>query len=256
MSVQDYDHGACHVLFTGTSGNGKSTLHWDLVRKEKARLKFVYDHKASEFSKRYGLSPVYDGPGLVEATAKGGWVCFDPIELFPGRLAAGFNFFCNYVWEVSQVVKGRKILICDELQRMITPTKEPREPLIVWECGRSFQIDTFCISQAPNRLHNTIRNQITRVYAFRQNDSNATEFLTQAGIDDNQVRNLPPYGYVWRDLNSGATGRGGPATAPDRKASPDPVPPGGRAATKTSGGSDRDSKGHTGSAPEQRIQAA
>ena len=104
----NFDHHSLKVLITGTSGTGKTTLWEELVRKEKARVKFVFDHQG-EFTRRFDQPAVFDPEQLCAATGKGGWVIFDPVKMFPGRSDAGFAFFCDYVLTVCETVRGRKI---------------------------------------------------------------------------------------------------------------------------------------------------
>jgi hypothetical protein len=207
---QDFSHPSCKVLVTGTSGTGKTTLFESLVRKERTRLWFVYDHQG-EFAARFKrLNAVVRGrEELLEKTAKGGWVIFDPLDVFPGRSQEGFEFFCDYIFEVSQKMPGRKILAVDELQVITSNTEPPQSLITLCETGRRFQVDLYCISQAPNRLHNAVRNQLTEVYTFRHSDKNALEYLAQNGFDADEVRGLKPFEWIHRNLNSGAIRRSG-----------------------------------------------
>lgn len=221
MSVQQFDHRGEKRLITGTSGTGKTTLFWAQLRAEKARLKFVFDHQG-EFSSRFKVAPVFDIEGLCEKTSLGGYVCFDPARMIAGgsfrdesgRLSPNqmaFAFFCDYVFEVSQTLKGRKILACDELQKLVSNRDEPQELLVILDTGRRYQLDCFFISQAPNRIHNAVRNQLTVIYTFRQMDANAVKYLADNGFDENEIRNLQNGCYLWRNLDSGENGKGGKA---------------------------------------------
>ena len=207
MTTQKFDHPSCKVLITGTSGTGKSTLLQKLTRQEPARLKFIYDHQG-EFATRFGIEPVTTLDGLMEKTAKGGYVCFDPVDLFKGKSPEGLNFYCDYVLAISEKIKGRKLFICDELQKLTTTRDEPGEFLALLDVGRRFQVDVFAISQAPNAIHNRIRNQLTEVYTFRQSDANAIKYLEDNGFDGEAVRNLrgkPHHDWLWRNLGNGET---------------------------------------------------
>ena len=133
---------------------------------------------------------------------------FDPIRMFPGKSVEGFAFFCDYVLAVSESLHGRKVFACDELQKLTDVRKEPEECLCILEVGRRLEIDVFAISQSPNRIHNAIRNQLTRVYTFRQHDKNALTFIAENGFDENAVRTLAKHRYLWRDLETGETGEG------------------------------------------------
>ncbi len=201
---QKFDHPSYKVLVTGTSGTGKSTLLQKLLAKEKAQWKYVYDHQG-EFSQRWKIPSVSNADDLEEKNLRKGWVIYDPVNDFAGKAPSGFDFFCQYVFLTAKTVNGRKLFVCDELQ-MLTDNRNPPEAfLTICETGRRFQIDVFCISQAPNRLHNTVRNQLTDVYTFRQSDEAAIKYLADNGFDPEQVRGLAEYEYIHRNLRTGAT---------------------------------------------------
>lgn len=229
MSVQVFSHPSKKVLITGVSGTGKTTLFEKLIRKEKARWKFVFDHQG-EFSARFNKPPATDIAELCEQTSQAGYVVFDPVkfqnELLPDGTRRGlpgaFAFFCDFVFAMAETMKGRKILICDELQKLVTVTKTPDELLCILDTGRRYQLDFFGISQAPNLIHNAIRNQITEIYTFRQCDKNAVQYLADNGFDENKIRNLEKFGFLWRNLATGADNFGGSEPArPDPKGDAD-----------------------------------
>lgn len=203
-NVQKFDHPSCKVLVTGVSGTGKTTLYSRLVHEATVNWRFVYDHQG-EFAQRFKKKSCRNGDELIEKTQKGGWVIYDPLEEFgkSGHTKEGFNFFCAYAFEVCQTQKGRKIFCVDELQKLTDIREVPVEFLAICETGRRFQMDVFCISQAPNRLHNAIRNQLTEVYTFRQSDKNAIEYLADNGFDADKVRELPKFHYLYRNLDTG-----------------------------------------------------
>lgn len=236
MSTSEvWDWPSTKILYAGSSGVGKTTLLEKRVRKEKARWKFVYDHKHGEFCKRFGAKPCFDFEDLSAATAKGGWVVFDPIRLYKGKPEEGFAFFCDYVFAISEQFKGRKLFICDELQKLLDTRREPDELLVVLDTGRVYQIDCFMITNACNGIHNRVRQQISEVYAFKQGDKNAASWLEEKGFNAEELYALPKFEYQWRNLDTGETSSSGhKAQAPGERTA-DAGSDGGGAAAKSDG---------------------
>lgn len=204
---QKFDHPSHKVLITGTSGTGKTELFWQKVRKERAQWKWVYDHQG-EWPGRFGVQSVLTPAALEDKATRKGWVVYDPVEGFPGRVAEGFDMFCEYVFLFSKGVGGRKLFCVDELQILTDNRTPPQALLTICETGRRYQIDVYAISQAPNRIHNAVRNQFTDVYTFRHSDEAAIKFLTDNGFDGDAVRNLGEHEYLHRNLRTGETVQG------------------------------------------------
>jgi hypothetical protein len=216
--IQNFAHRPCHEIVTGCSGTGKTTFWLNLAKRQRARWRFVYDHKGGEIAFKLGQPAIRSFDHLIECASaagimrSGGWVCFDPSLVFADDFYAGFAFFCDFVWSIATQFPGRKMLLVDELQNVTRNRGEgTREFQIMLNTGRSFELDTYSIASRANSIHCDARGQFTKIYAFRQQDDNATDFLEKAGFDIDQVRTLPPGKYLWRDLNSGESGSGGSA---------------------------------------------
>ncbi len=201
----DLRHRASKLLITGRSGTGKSTYWTRYVCQAPHRYKFLFDHEG-EFSYRLGLPACLTDQDLL-AAVPGGWILFDPVELFPGDTPAGFDYFCEWSFQVSTVLPGEKLFACDELQKLIGTNACPWEFCLLYETGRRYGIDTVLISQQPNLIHNRIRNPLTEVITFQQMDGNAMEFLESYQFDAGQVRSLAPGEFICRQV-SGAETRG------------------------------------------------
>lgn len=206
--IENFDHQKCAVGVFGCSGHGKTTLFKKIIDAQSAKYWFYYDHKG-EFRKRWGLQPCFDLQGIVQQTASG-CVCFDPGRMFPGRKGDGFLFFCDFVFQVSGEMAGRKIIICDELQQLAFQD-DPQELITLMDDGRRREIDAFFIAQSPNQLHNMVQNQFTEIFTFRQANENATKHLVQVGFDKQALLTLKPGEWMLRDLTSGEEKRGGKA---------------------------------------------
>lgn len=201
---QYLNHPAWRVMLVGRSGNGKSTYWNRVILNAPHRRKFVFDHEG-EFCQRNGFAPA-TSPTELDASLGTGWTVFDPSPMFAGRLAAAFAFFCDWVFEVSGYVPGTKLFACDEIQKFTQPDKDPVQFLKVIETGRRRAIDALFISQASNRIHNSIRNQVTEIVTFRQSDEQAVKFLRDQGFDEDAVRGLHKGDFILRNDHVEQTG--------------------------------------------------
>jgi hypothetical protein len=208
MIKQVFSHPSKKVIFAGASGTGKTTLFEKEIKRQRAKLIFVFDHQG-EFAQRFGHPACHDADGLCAAVERGGFVIFDPCEMYPADIEKAFLFFCDFAFEISKSVKGHKIFACDELQMLVSTSAAPAELRAILQTGRRFQLDFYAITNALNAIHNSIRNQLTEVYAFFQTDTNAIAYLSENGFDTEQIRNLKGFDYLWRNLRTGENNFGG-----------------------------------------------
>ncbi len=199
-------HRPSKLLITGESGSGKSTYFTRYVGHAPHRFKFIFDHEG-EFAYRLGLTPAATDDELL-AALPGGWVLFDPSELFPGDTPAAFNFFCEWCFGVSTELPGQKLFACDELQQLVGTAGCPWEFCLLYETGRRYGVDVVLISQQPNLIHNRIRNPLSEVVTFAQMDPNAMDFLLSWRFDENAVRALRPGEFLACQKRSWTVTRG------------------------------------------------
>ena len=128
--------------------------------------------------------------------------------MFPGRLEAGFRFWCEWCVEVARRLPGKKLMACDELQKLVDPKQSCWELNLAMETGRRLELDAMVISQQPNLIHNRTRNQMTEVVSFRQVDKNAIDFLQSSGFREEDLQQLKPGHYRVRNLTNGAEASG------------------------------------------------
>jgi hypothetical protein len=211
MIVQDHSLRPDFQFYTGVTGTGKTTLALTALKRSKARWRFVFDQKEGQIAKETGQPQIFDGDGILEATARCGYVCFNPMMLYPGNFRAGFQMFCKVVWEVTQNFTGKKLLFVDELQNVSSKFKVITEFQTLLDSGRTFGLSVIAISRRPNAIHTDTRSGFSHVYAFRQNDSNATEFHKEVGLDIDTIRNLRNGEYLWKNTDTGESGKGGKA---------------------------------------------
>lgn len=215
-----YSHPANRKIHFGASGTGKNTDFLPRLKKEKAKWIFIFDHKR-EFALKLGLPVCETIPQLAVATKKGGYVLFDHQHLYPGDRVSGFKFFAKFVYEVAKELRGRKIIVVDELQDVAGPNDDCPEIITCLDDGRSLQIDAMLIAQSANGIHTRLRAQLTEIFVFRQSDENAIRHLEQNGFDKDAIRSLRPGEWFWRNLNTGKAAKGGRAFEPDTKGVPD-----------------------------------
>jgi GTPase SAR1 family protein len=206
--MQKYDAKSVKLLFIGKSGSGKTTLAWKLFLQRKARLKFIYDHKAMEFSLRYGIPPCFTKEEMVEAIKSGRQIiCFCPMKTFPGEPERGFEVFCKFVFNISEVVPGVILLMADELQRLVGIYARPKPLLNICDIGRTYEIECYFIASASNTIHNLVRGQITEVYCFTH--SGDCKWEVENGFDETAIRTIKKGVYVRRNIDTGETDTGG-----------------------------------------------
>ena len=213
--MRDFDHPAFRQCHFGTSGIGKTTHFLETL---KGQLKLggrttiiIYDHKHGEFAKKLARKPVKSVAALAKALLAGGYVLFDPTEMFGTKKAEGFEWLCKFIYAVAGDLKGRKVIVADELQ-MLTDTEN--EPTALIECmddARSLKVDVMLIAQGGNTIHNRLKNQFTEIFAFRQADDNGIKFLKGLGFDESTIKNLRPGEWLWKNLNTGLMATGGKA---------------------------------------------
>lgn len=201
----DLRHRPSKILITGKSGSGKSTYFTRYVANAPHRFKFIFDHEG-ELAYRLKLSPAISDGDLLD-DLPGGWVLFDPVELFPGDTPGGFNFFCEWVFNVATALPGEKLFCCDELQKLIGTNTCPWEFALLYETGRRYGVDVVIISQQPNLIHNRVRNPLTEVVTFAQMDPNAMEFLEAYQFNPDEVRALQPGEFLCRRTDQQVRGR-------------------------------------------------
>ena len=200
------DHEPTKVLVTGASGRGKSSYWTRLLIGYPAQHKFVFDHEG-ELAVRLRVRAAEDLAGLAQA-ANTPWCIFDPARMFPGRLPDAFAFFCDFTFQAAVKMRGSKLFACDELQKLLGTDRITDELALVLETGRRYGIDAVMVAQAPNLIHNRIRNQLTEVVTFQQLDGNALKYLREVGFNDEEVRQLRIGQFVARNLKTGGEARG------------------------------------------------
>ena len=208
MQAPQFDHKPTKILITGSSGSGKTTYFRRYLRGSASRYKhtFVFDQEA-ELWRLMGFTPCYN-EGDIEQSLSTGWTFYDYSEMFPGDPVSGFDWFCDYAFQMSEVIGGHKIFCCDELQNVVTPYDVPYNFKVLMYTGRRRGLDAILIAQSPNLIHGSIRNMITEAVTFQHVAENAIKFHNEIGFSEDQIRALRPGQYLVRNLKTGATASG------------------------------------------------
>jgi hypothetical protein len=178
-------HKPTKVLITGASGTGKTTFALSyLLGSIRHRSIIVYDWQ-SEIAGRLNLPAVpLDAGAVFDALSEFRIVCIDP-QHTETRAAEGLREVCLLARTWAKEQDTPTLLAVDELHRLQNTgaTGLPDEYIDVLEFGRRDRLDLVIVSQAPNLLHNRVKNQLTELVAFRLVDKRAAEWLTPFGLD-------------------------------------------------------------------------
>lgn len=190
------------TLACGASGSGKTSFSIRyLLNREGVSCRFFFDWR-HEYTQRFGLPMAATGPAL-DSALETGWVLYDPQHCFPGRTEDGFKCFLDWVYQVSQDIPGRKIVMVDELQRFCSPQSVPPELALLVETGRSHGIELCINAQRANGLPEVVTGQLTEVAAFATPAENALDWLRRnCAMDPEEIRRLPKLHFVARNLET------------------------------------------------------
>lgn len=187
----NYDHKACRELITGMSGSGKTTLWLSLVKKHRARWKFIFDPER-EVARKLGWPVAIDVPGLMTFASRCQPACFDGTRLFPGDRRGAFAFFTRWTFNVSSSLRGVKLLAVDELQsvQLTGPSGLPPAFKQIIDEGRRQEIDCLFAGQRLNEINDDVRAQLTAITTLKHDDPLALRWLEERGFEAAAVRAL------------------------------------------------------------------
>ena len=96
-----------------------------------------------------------------------------------------------------------KLLAVDELQMFSSTAQLSWEQCCVVETGRKYELDFLAISQQMNLIHNRLRNQLTEIVTFRQEDKLIIDALEERGFDESALRSLQKGEFLIRNFQNG-----------------------------------------------------
>jgi energy-coupling factor transporter ATP-binding protein EcfA2 len=211
----NWNHQARKILITGKSGSGKTTLWLSMLEKWRAGYKFVFDPEL-ETSRKLGWKYSNSPASMVQAVKLRLPVVFYPSDMFPGNRPAAFDFFCRWVYGVSCVLQGHKLLAVDEVWKYVPPRRPvPQSFQEILDDGRKQEIDLLLVSQRPNRTHDAIRAVLTETVTFHHHERLPLAWLEEDGFDPEAVKRLAyPGGYLRQSLIHADTPRKGSSAPP------------------------------------------
>lgn len=185
----NYDHPNRKELITGKSGSGKTTFWLDRLKKWPAKWKWAFDPER-EVARKIGWPAVTAPNQLLWSIQHRRPIAFDPEAMFPGDRASGFEFFCLWVWNVSQELDGVKLFACDEVWKYVPAVRPlPHSFALLLEEGRKQEIDLCLVSQRINKTHDAIRAVTSDLVTFQHTDSLPLKWLNEY-FDPEAVRRL------------------------------------------------------------------
>jgi hypothetical protein len=190
----------------GVSWSGKTTFTLRYLVNAPLDVRFIFDARG-DFSERLGLPAAGDLYELSLALCTG-WVIFDPHTLFRGRFDEGFAFFCDWSYEKSLQLPGRKVAVVDEAWKYVTTRRHPVELETCVREGSHAGLDTLFASQTPGQLHETIRAECTELVCFHLEEDKTLDWPVSKGMIADELKSLPNFHYVARNLQTRAELRG------------------------------------------------
>jgi hypothetical protein len=201
-------HKPTKILIVGRSGSGKSTYEIRFVSAAKYDRIFIYDHKM-EFAIRLGVETCFNVDDLNKALEEDRRViAYNNTEDFPGDSTAGFEFFCEWVFEVAKVMQVKSLFVADEINRFTTTSEMGWEFRQLIEDGRLQGLDFIGTAHAGNQISNRLKLQLTEIVALNSRDKRPLEFLDEAGFDIEEITKLEVGQFVTLMLETGVFTRG------------------------------------------------
>ena len=141
-----------HTLVVGMTGSGKTTFTIRYLLNVTCACRFLFDDR-SRFSRRLRVTPAFTARQVEEALPTR-WVIFNPVQMFPDDYAAGFAWFCQWVYECAGRGPGLKVLVVDELWQWADSRAIPRTLRLCTQAGREGEASN-CSRARRNRTGST-----------------------------------------------------------------------------------------------------
>jgi DNA helicase HerA-like ATPase len=183
-----------HTLVVGMTGSGKTTFTIRYLLNVRCACRFLFDDD-SRFSRRLGVTPAFTASQVEEALPTR-WVIFNPVKMFPDDYAAGFAWFCKWVFDCAGRGPGLKVLVVDELWQWADSRTIPRTLRLCTQAGRERGVQLLTGTQEPHRVNSSIVGQARELVCFRLQEPKAWECVKDLGADTELVKSLPLGSFV------------------------------------------------------------
>lgn len=191
-----------HTLVVGMTGSGKTSFTIRYLLNVTCACRFLFDD-GGRFSRRLGVKPACTARE-VEAALASRWVIFNPVRMFPDDYAAGFAWFCQWVFDCAGRGPGLKVLTVDELWQWADSRTIPRQLRLCTQAGRERGVQLFTATQEPQRVNSSIVGQSAELVCFRLQEPKAWACVKDLGADVDRVSQLPLGSFVAYNRLSGA----------------------------------------------------
>jgi hypothetical protein len=198
-------HKPTKILIVGKSGSGKTTYLLRYIKHSDHAQVFIFDHKL-EFQEREGILVSNSIDDCTERLKKGEkFISYHYAEEFPGDSETAFQFYCEWIFEVSKVLRedGKsRLFAADEVNRFTGTSDMGWSFRQLIEDGRLQGLDFIGTSHAANQIHNRLRLQLSEIVALRTLDPRPLAFLEENGFDPEAIKSLPTGAFIVKDLDN------------------------------------------------------
>lgn len=183
------------TLIAGRSGSGKSTFALRyLLNARGVTCRFLFD-PSGEYAQRLRVRPQRTLIDL-EIGIRRGW-CFFGTDMFPGQADLAFLAFCDAAWQYGAALRGRKIVLVDEVWKYCSPLSIPRELAMLVQEGRKIELETVFVTQRPNRLNESILGEVTECVTFAMTgELGRAKVVAACQVPEEEVDTLQPGEFV------------------------------------------------------------
>lgn len=185
-----------HCLIVGMTQSGKTTFVLRYLLNCQPACRFIFDDMPGRksFAAKLRARQCFTESEL-EAALASRWVLFNPSRMFPDDYAAGFDWFCQWVFKVAQRGPGLKILAVDELWQWADARSIPKGLRLCTQAGLEYGVQLVTSTQEPHRVNSSIVGQAGELVCFRLQEPKALDCIKALGADPARIAALPQFAF-------------------------------------------------------------